>query len=100
MALVTCSKPPADQTFGSAIASAPHVEQGGDRERSQRRGRDEEQGHEPGSPSGQGDGLAARPVWLDESEPLQDHPELTVRHTTGFGLSTGLLERLPFPAVR
>ncbi len=82
------------------MASGPHVEPGGERERSQRRRRDEEQGYEPRSPPRERDRLAARPVGLDEPQPLQHHPDLTVRHTTGFGPSTGLLERLPFVSVR
>ena len=60
-------------------------EQGGDRDGPERRGGYQEQGHDPGRPARKRDRLPARSVGLDEAEPFQHHPEITMRHTTGFG---------------
>jgi hypothetical protein len=82
---VTFSRRTSERSSGSGTASAQRTKQGGDDESPERRGGHDEQGHDPGRPSRKRDRLTARSVGLDEAEPLQHHPEITMRHTTGFG---------------
>src|SRR3990170_5533687 len=82
---VTSSSPPSDRDSGSGTVSDFQTQQGADHERAECRGRDEDQGDQPGRPPWQDDRLAPRAIRLDASGPLQPDPELTLRQSPRFG---------------